>query len=198
MKRLVGSAGLLLFALSVLYAAHGVRAGAGQCLYRSSKILLDRSPDIDTALARCETAFRIYPHSYHMCRWIGWQAYTSRRSSKGDVIPERVAAARAWCDRGLALNDRERGLRELSARLKARTSPAEALEEWEEYVDWDFWRPRNHAVTVELAIRAGDLGKASGALRWVKGKDRKRAADRLRRAWQRERKLPLARGQGPS
>lgn len=198
MKRVVGAAGLLLFALSVLSFVHGVRAGYSQCLYRSSKILLERGSDIETALARCETAYRIYPYSYHMCSWIGQQAYSSRRSSQGDVIPDRVAAARTWCDRGLVLNDRLKSLQKLSARLKARTSPAEALADWEEYVDWDFWRPRNHALTVDLAIRAGDLGKAAEALRWVKGKDRKRAADRLRRAWQREKKLPLAEGQRPS
>ncbi|NQT94743.1 MAG: hypothetical protein HQ559_18450 [Lentisphaerae bacterium] len=200
MRRAVGGAGLLLLVLSLLYFVHGVRAGLSQVLYRSSHVLLVRGSgaDIDTALARCETAYRIYPYSYHLCRWIASRAYALRRSPQGEEIPARIAAAKTWCDRGLMLNGRRRSLRVLAARLKARTSPEEALEDWNEYVKWDFWQPRNHAFTVDMAIAAGDLGRASEALRWVKGKHRKRAAERLRRAWQRERELPLARGRGPS
>ena len=78
-----------------------------------------------------------------------------------------MAAAERWCDRGLKLNPFSSQLQRLKTRLLARTSLPDAIEQWEQYVDWHFWDPYHHAVRVDLHVRAGDVKRARAALIWL-------------------------------
>jgi len=184
--------GAILLAVSLLGILHGSRAAVSQAIhYRLKYRPAWNDNDLPEALARCETAYSLYPYSYRLCQRIAKKAYRGRYDDKGDEVPERIAAARLWCKRGLALNPYKRRLRLIQARLLARKSPREAMEYWEEYVGWEFWRPANHSVRVGLYLKAGEFARAAEALKWVRGsKYYRKSHERLLRAWREEAASP--------
>ena len=183
--------GLLIFASSGLAIVHGAKASLSQCIYNRAKYGPDKDLDTPAVLRRCEHAYALYAGSYYLCEFAADRAYGDRFDADKNMRPERIEAARLWCDRGLALVKLHRQLREIDARLAAMESPAEGMRRWEDYVEWEFWVPGNQAVLADLQIQAGDYGGAMDSLRRAKQHDDyERLQRRLRRAWRRERKPP--------
>lgn len=173
-------AGLALVAVSVAGAIYAVRAGWSQHLYWRVKYGPERR-DVDAVLRLGATAHRLYPHNYNLCMWIAEHA----PSRSGSDLAGAYGLAEEWCDRGLSLNPYPRGLRFLKMCLLHRTSVADALAYWKEYVEWQFWEPYNHAVLVDLYVATGQLDEAERSLHWVKGsphfKNAKQLLDAARR-----------------
>ena len=179
--------GALLVLGGLAGAAWSVRAGLGQAIYFQAKFGPNRAnPEVVDALA--QRAIRLYPFQYRLCVWAAETAYYHRHDASGVVMPERLAMADAWCQRGLKLQPYNSELRLLDVRLTALTSPGEAARKWRPYLDWAFWYPYHHLVMVELACDAGRFSEAAAALEWVKGTPyEKQARDYYLNAWQAER-----------
>lgn len=179
-------AGLLLLTLSLCGVVHGTRASLAQAMYHQAKYG-SANNDTERIINRCENAHGLYPYNYYFCIWTAEKAYYAGLNSDGTNARRHTAAVRAWCDRGLALNFHKSQLRLLKTRLLENESLAAAIKYWEEYVDWHFWEPYNHAVLAEMYAGAGDFDKAIRSLRWVKGSEHyDKASARLQEAWKRE------------
>lgn len=170
---------------------YGGRAALSHWLYHRVKYGAERDLDAAAILRRGETAFRLYPFSYHLCEFMAETAWEARFGEGGAVRDDMAAAANDWCRRGLVLNRRSRRLNELAARGLALRSPAASVAFWRKYVQWDFWQPDNHAVLADLQIGAGDYAGALDSLRWAaRSTHHERVLRRLRAAWRREREAP--------
>ena len=75
------------------------------------------------------------------------------------------------CNAGLRCNPYNGQLKLIKTRLFEEKSVAEAIAYWRDYVDWEFWRPYNHAVMSELYSEAGNIEKAQDELMWLKGSE---------------------------
>ena len=158
---------LVLFGLAVAGLIHSARAAVAQHLYFRAKY---GTPDgqVWRTVALCGKASRWYPYDYYACLLAGERAFGVTPPEKRSPSSPRWQIASEWCDRGLRLNWRSSELRLLKARLLADVSPGEAAVFWDEYVDWHFWEPFNHAVLVEFYVRAGELEKAEASLAWTR------------------------------
>jgi len=184
-------AGVIVLAISIAGIVQGSRAGIAQGLYWQAKFgsVKDYPRDVrlGATLRRCESAYRWYPYNYWFSIWTAETVWHERCDRLGREVPERVDGAALWCDRGLALNRHKSQLRLLKARLLERDSAARAMRYWEEYVEWQFWEPYNHAVLAELRAKAGDYAGAVAALEWVGGsRHYEQAARMVNEAWNRE------------
>jgi hypothetical protein len=170
--------GACLVVLSAAGLVHGTRAAVAQALYHQAKFG-SANRYLAGILRRCEAAGRLYPWNYYFCSWAAGQAYARRDDVNGAQRAARMRAAERWCDAGLSLNPYRSQLRLLKTRLLQAYDLAHAIRHWEAYVDWAFWYPHHHAVLAELYASAGDVEKAAGELRWVRGT---RYEARVRRA----------------
>ena len=185
--------GLAVVLITVAMAGllHGTRAAVANAIYYRAKFgsLKDRP---DKIIAACEQAHRLYPFQHRFCLWTAEQAYVDRFDAAGRERPDRLAAAETWCRRGLTLQPYSQALHLLNVRLTARASLRDAIDKWDEYVDWHFWDPYNHAVRVELYSRVGRFGEAAEALTWVRGSEYfQEARQTLDDAMRRDREWPL-------
>jgi len=168
-RMLQRGAGLLLIVCSLPGLIHGVRAGLAQHLYWRVKHGPDRN-DAGEILRVGSRAHAIYPYNYNLCLWTAERALSMANAAPaGPPREEAYELVSRWCETGLALNPYPRRLRFIKMHLLHRTSVAAALRYWEEYVDWHFWEPYNHAVLVELYAAAGRFAEAESALRLAKG-----------------------------
>jgi hypothetical protein len=182
-------AALLLFLVCLAGIVHGLRAAVAQVLYHQAKYGSAHG-DVFHTLSRCAAADRLYPHNYYFAMWAAERAYYTQNVAADQTVA-LLDAAQRWCDAGLAMNRHKSSLRLLKTRLLGRESPERASAYWEEYVGWNFWNPHNHAVLVELYLAEGRFGKASRALRWVKGsKYYGHAQQAVQKAWANEMKPP--------
>ncbi|MDA0578784.1 MAG: hypothetical protein O3B24_11890 [Verrucomicrobia bacterium] len=156
-------AGFALVALGLLGVVHGLRAGIAHSLDFACRYgVWVGQPD--RILAAAERAHRVYPHNYLICIVAGESAYYDRYDAGGQVRADRLAAAAAWCARGLVLNPLASQLRMLDMRLTEPHALSSAIRKWEAYVDWECWEPHNHVVLVELYSKAGRYPEALESL----------------------------------
>ncbi|MCE9613011.1 MAG: hypothetical protein K8T26_01960 [Lentisphaerae bacterium] len=186
MQRLgLAMVGLILVAVGLVGTRHGVRAGQAQSLYFRSKYG-DWKDSPARIMAAAEQAHQLYPHNDELCIWAAETAY-NRRFDGGVESPVLLAAAATWTRRGLELNPYARPLRVLDVRMTERRSLPEAIRRWEEFVDWQYWEPGNHALLVELYARAGRYREALASLAVIKGRPYHAEAKRwIAHAWQAE------------
>ena len=161
--------GLLLIAIAVFGGVQAVRAGWAQHLYWRVKYG-DQRGDVDAILRKGSVAHGVYPYNHNLCMWVAEHAL-SRAASVGTPAgtDDPYALVQEWCERGLSLNPYPRRMRFIKMYLIRRISPEEALQYWNEYVEWQFWEPYNHAVLVDLYAACGQLVEAEDSLRWVEG-----------------------------
>ena len=182
-------AGVFLLVISAAGVYHGARAALAQSTYFIAKYGSARN-NTRGILRRCETASRLYPYNYNFCVWAAETAFNDSVAREKSNTSGTADDAAYWCDRGLKLNFYNGQLRRLKTCILRENSLGEALNFWEDYVDWHFWDPYNHAVLVELYADSGDFARAAESLKLIKGtKEFKAASERLNQAWQRE-KIP--------
>ena len=105
-----------------------------------------------------------YPYDYRLCVWIGEGAFYGWGGSPDTHDGPLLDVASVWCERGLSMNPHSRSLRLLRTRVLELEAPSDAAAYWEDFVEWDFWDPFNHAVLAGLAARAGGFVKALRSL----------------------------------
>ena len=172
--------------LALCGTVRSVTAAVAHKLYFDAKYGAARE-DPEGILRRCESAYRLYPHNYHLCAWAVETAHAGRRAAEADALEAFLSAEATWCERGLTLNPYKSGLVMRHAHLVALESPAKGAVLWERYVDWHFWEPWNHFVLVRLYARAGWFDKATASLAWLEGsKYYGQAAGSIKKAWRRE------------
>lgn len=181
------SAGLALLCLSTSGIVYGTRAALAHIMYFNAKYGRFTN-QAEYVARRCDGADRLYPFNYRFCCLAGTELYYAGQRAADPWKSEFFKRARYWCDKALDLNPHKRPARLLDVRLLGEEGElGESIRRWEEYVDWDFWEPYNHALLVELYSRAGDFDKATEALTWVRGSRYEDYAGReLRDAWERE------------
>jgi len=158
---------VLLLGLALGHAVYGARAATAQWTYFASKY--GRQPRaVRELLAAARRAHRWYPHNYYFAILAAERAH-AEAAACAPPDEELWRQARFWCERGLAQNPWRSSLRWLKTRLLWREAPAEAIRYWEQFTDWNFWEPWNHAVLAELYARAGAFEKADEALYWARG-----------------------------
>ena len=181
--------GLAMLAVSLGGIIYGTRA----CMAHREYFVAKFGRDIlstEAIAERCERAHRLYPFNYYFAQWTAEQAYFGRDSAESDSAA-RLRIAACWCERGLALNRYKSPLRMLKTNLLRRDSVKAAVAYWEEYVEWNFWNPHNHAVLAELYSAQGRIGKALQSLRLVKGSEYyAQARHAVDIAWRKEAKMP--------
>jgi hypothetical protein len=185
-------AGLVLISMSVVGIAHGLRAGVSQIIHCSTRYGSgNENITPEDASRKCEKAHKLYPYNYYLCAWMSEKAYYNLFDKEGKEIAGRKDIARAWCAKGLALNQYKSQLRLMNTRFLAEESLPEAIAYWREYVDWDFWDPYSHAVLVGYYAEAGDVESAAAELRWVEGSaHHKDSSRKLNEAWKKEMQIP--------
>lgn len=159
--------GMLLLGLAFGHAVYGARAAAAQWTYFMCKY--GREPaTVRELLAAARRAHRWYPHNYYLAILAAERAHAAavaRTPPDGELWRQ----AWLWCERGLAQNPWRSSLRWLKTRLLWREAPQEAIRYWEQFTDWNFWEPWNHAVLAELYAKVGEFEKADEALFWARG-----------------------------
>jgi tetratricopeptide (TPR) repeat protein len=160
----------ILAVLSVCGLVHGIRAALANTLYFQAKYGSEK--DNPTAIfALYEQAHWWYPFNYNFCILAAETAYYSSFAVDPKEAARRRLLAARWCDTGLRLDFHKSQLRLLKTRLLATDSLPAAIRYWNDYVDWQYWEPYNHAVLVELYAQAGDFDKALESLALTKGSD---------------------------
>ncbi|MCK5849630.1 MAG: hypothetical protein KAH23_01850 [Kiritimatiellae bacterium] len=179
--------GLFLFVIAVVGIFHGSRAAMAYTIYHDAKFSSVGAYGPEAAARRSEDSYGFYAYNYYLCIWIAERCWYERYDSDGNESSRRVDLARVWCDRGLTLNKRKSQLRLLKTRLLARESLDEALVNWEDYVDWHFWEPYNHAVLVRYYAETGDFAGAVRSLKLIKGRKHYAEAHMaIQKAWEKE------------
>lgn len=172
---------------SMVGVVQASRAGIAQVMYRLTKFDTNEKFDMLATVRRYEDAQSLYPYNYYFSIWIAEKAYYERTDSAGVEREDYLQLSRKWCDTGLLLSPYNSQLRFLKTRLLARKSPAEAVNYFEKYVAWNFWKPFNHAFLAELCAEAGQIEKAMAALAWVEESPHYESARRkVQAAWQKE------------
>ena len=164
----VALAGLLLLGSTLAAAVHGARTAWAQDLYREAKYG-GAAGDVPRVLDLCRRAYVLYPYNYYFSLLAADQAEHTSGSLPTPVAARQRHLARVWCERGLLQNRFRNPLRRLMARLLWTESPTRAIQYWEEYTQWEFWRPHNHAELAAMYAQVGDFDKAERALYWVQG-----------------------------
>lgn len=181
---------VILAGLSVYGVVYSCRAAVAQRMYYRAKYT-PASDDTKQVLSLCESASQLYRNNYYFCMLSAENAYYSSFSADGDGVGADIGEAQHWCDAGLALNPFRMQLRRLKTCLLARSAPAEAARYWENYVNWQYWDPANHALLVELYALTGEYDKALDSLLLIKESPYYAAASvKLQAAWQKEKALP--------
>jgi len=161
-----------------------VRASRAQWIYHQSKFACGVTDPV-IGLKRLEQAHTLYPYNYYFCVWSTGEAlmHATRMINHQEAVAI-VKEAETWCDIGLALNPQERQLNLFKARLLQARDPAAAVTLWEDYVDWRFWDPFVHSVSVDLYATAGMYAEALDSLAWTRGSPyHAQAESALRSAW---------------
>lgn len=177
--------GLLLVVFSALGMWRGLTAGAAQICYYRAKYGSVRL-DLSQALQLCHKAYQLYPHNYYFSILAAETAYWESEKSKVDR-KRWLRESSLWCDRGLRQNVWKSQLRRLHVRLLWLESPHKAIRSWEEYTEWNFWEPYNHAVLAGMYAKAGDFEKAEAELLWTIGtaqaEGARREVEQERQSW---------------
>lgn len=182
--------GVILFAVSSAAVFHGSRAATAYAVYHHTRYGAAGNYDARQCAVRCDTAHKLYPFNYYFCIWTAERCWYERFDAAGDESFRHVELAGKWCDRGLELNRRKSQLRLLKTRLLARESLEKALSNWEDYVDWHFWCPHNHAVLVDYYSMAGNYEKAVKSLKLLRDTGYYDSARRkVREAWSKEMRM---------
>ena len=184
--------GAVLVLVGLLGALYSVRAALSLQLYHAVKYGslsgADASPQ--AVAEACEDAQTLYPHNYYLSMEVAGRFWPERNVE----LSEREAAldvVEQWCDLGLAQNPYPWKLRRAKARLLGQESPDAAADYWQEFVDWQFWKPLNLQILVEYYARAGRLAEASELLPLLEGRPgHDKAAAALRRGWAAEMARP--------
>ena len=164
---------------------YGMRAAVAHALYYQAKYGAVREHP-EAVVRRCAAADNLYSRNYYACETAAKAAY-SAYAGGGRGADRWFPVAGSWCAEGLALNPYRGPLRLLKAFLLAEQSPAEAVDYWSEYVEWNFWVPHNHAILAELQAAAGNFHDAFESLALIRGREPYEAARQaVRDAWRKE------------
>jgi len=177
---------VVLVAVGVYGALYAIQVAKAQAMYHTAKYGVAKE-NTEQILRLAAAAQSLYPHNYYFCIWAAEKAYyTSLVADKKDA-QELLANSDRWCETGLALNHYKSQLRLLKTHLLEGKSVPDALKYWNQYVEWQFWEPYNHAVLAELYAKAGEFEKSLEELRWVKGSEHYAATGkRIAEAWKRD------------
>lgn len=180
--------GSVLFVLGVWGTLYSIQVAHAHWGYYAVKYgALSTAPQEVTSSA-CEASFARYPHNYFLAHHAierFWPEQSDPNSSNEFALVEQ------WCERGLEQNYFHWYPRQVKAMLLARDSTRAAAEYWEQFVEWQFWSPRNLEFLVESYANAGRLAEASETLSILQGHaGHSRAKAVLQRAWAREMRAP--------
>jgi len=187
------SLGAVLVGVGLLGALYSVRVAHASQIYRVVKYgaLSETNASAVAVAEACEAAFALYPHNYYLSIEAARRLWPAR----GVASVERNAGLQmveTWCGRGLAQNPYPWQLRRTKARLLGLESPVAAADYWEQFVEWQYWKPLNLQILVEYYARAGRLAEASELLPLLEGHpgNHAKAAAALRRGWAAEMARP--------
>jgi hypothetical protein len=178
------SVGVTLLALGLWGTIYSIQVSRAHCGYYALKYGSLSSAPQDAAAQQCEDVFALYPHNYFLSHYAIERLWPdqSNPASNNDFAP-----VEQWCERGLAQNYYHWYPRQVKAMLLARESENAAAEYWSQFVEWQFWSPRNLEFLIECYANAGRLAEASEILSILEGqKGYGRAKAILQKAWARE------------
>lgn len=178
MRLLLPVAGLTLALGGLLAAVYCGRVSCAQTLYFKLKYGTLANDPVEKKEKLAELSYSLYPHNYYVSMLLAEAYWNVCCPANGDLVRERVDAARRWCERGISRNPFGRELIWIQARLAGLTSPEAALLIWEPYVDGVFWDAWNIATLIGLMADAGRVEDAQKLLPCLRGKPAYTAASR--------------------
>ncbi|MBT3193560.1 MAG: hypothetical protein HN341_13500 [Verrucomicrobia bacterium] len=177
----------LLTAAGILGTLYSIRAAKAHQRYHAITYGKLAEASTDRMASEWDRAHALYPHNYFLCIKAVeglWTAAFSDGEIDGSSAMEQFDR---WCARGIELNPHHWKLHRAVTLRLAPESPKAAADYWEQFVEWQFWSPRNLCLLVECYARAGRLAEASETLELLEGREtHARAAAALQRAWARE------------
>lgn len=162
--------GGLLGILLLLGATAGVvRAACGAAAAYDYFVAVHGSvrPVPGTVMDLFRKAYRWYPGNYYFSIAAAELAYRKSEEGGTNAVAWRELSS-LWCERGLAQNRHKSQLVRLRTRLLWPDAPAQAMECWAAYTDWNYWEPYNHAVLAELHAEAGNFEVADRELELIR------------------------------
>jgi hypothetical protein len=171
MKRFLGLVtGIILCGVTGFGIVYGLRASAAQGLYYQAKYSSEPH-DIRPVLGRCMKADALYPHNYRFCELVARKTLAAAQSLTDPIASgDLEATAEKWCNRGLAMNPRDRELCWLKTAILERRSREAAIRYWKDYTDWHFWHPQNQYLLGSLYARNGHLHEAERIVELLAGR----------------------------
>jgi hypothetical protein len=160
--------GLAVLGIALWGGRYSLRGAIGQWLYHEAKHSVPARP-IEEVLRLGQKSLRLHPVNYRLCEYAAEAAYTRSFEPGVTNAVELKAAARFWCDRGLALNYYSPYLRWLKSQFLWSEDPGAAIANWAAYTEWQFWDAYNHAQLCEMYARVGRFPEAESEFKWVKG-----------------------------
>ena len=162
--------GVALLIVSLSCAAYALRNSAGYALFFEAKYI-DEGDDARVTLATCDSAAALCSSDYALCVFAADTAFMAATDTTVENRKFLLDESEKWCDRGLALNSRDRRLwfRKMGLLGLSPDTKGEALRVWTEYTDWDYWNPDNHYYLAVMNAWLGDLDEADRELSLTKG-----------------------------
>jgi hypothetical protein len=148
-------------------SVYSFRTAMAQGIYHDLKFGTD-TVDFDGISDDARVAQHLYPVNYRLCSWVAQQAW-DQYAATGESHKMQLNEALEWSARAVELNPYPRDIRESRRKSLEETNLAEAITDWSAFVDWNFWDPYNHAVLLELFVKANNLEGAFSELKWVRG-----------------------------
>lgn len=175
---------MLIVSMAGLY--HGIQVFRAQRLYYEAKYGQSNT-DTRKITSLCEQAHRLYPYNYFFYIWAADHAFQKASHLKDLERKEMISSVEFLCNAGLLCNPYNGQLKLIKTHLLEERSLADAIAYWRAYVDWEFWRPYNHAVMSELYSKTEDIEKAQDELMWLKGTEYYEDTRKLLlKAWKKE------------
>ncbi|MFU8779769.1 MAG: hypothetical protein ACNA71_01930 [Kiritimatiellia bacterium] len=163
--------GIVLATAGAIGFWYAIRTARSQIRYQRIKF---REPDITLAAAvqEAEIVHALYPHNYHLSRWLAEKAWYEH--SDGDL-------ALIWVRKGVAQNPHHLEMRWLETVLIGMEDPAAAARMWEAYSDEVFWNRWVLAGRVYWLAYAGRIEEAEHYMQILRriGGDHRWAEDAL-------------------
>ena len=161
MKGVLGLvAGILLCGATAFGVVYGLRAATAQGLYYQAKYASE-SHDIRPILGRCSKADTLYPRNYRFCELAASKTLAAATPLMDlRAATDLEATAEEWCDKGLAMNPRDRELCWVKTAILERRNREAAIRFWKDYTDRHFWHPQNQYLLGSLYARNGHILEA--------------------------------------
>jgi hypothetical protein len=160
--------GIILIFIGVLGVNYSIKASRAQALYEQSRYSEKGntlSPEL--VYANYIHATKLYPYNFYFSAYAGEKFFYNLSQYSDDELAQKLNIISDIANHGIEINPYNEQLIYLHMRMLEKDSPRAALEYWQNFVNWYFWKDYNHSVLAELYAKVGMYEKAMNELRYL-------------------------------